>query len=204
MKTDRAARIAATVRRGESGADEGLDQAADALLGRIVQLFELRVEKATERVRTDGTKELRELSDSLRVKLGEAEQDAERARAAEESIREEARMLHGEVCTALATIEAMGEQLQKLTAVLYERHAETLPSGPVTRPKESAGNSHGLIDLNHVAAQDLRGLKLSPTQAARLIKRRDELGGFTSLEQLDSVPGLSRKVREVLRQHLSV
>jgi DNA uptake protein ComE-like DNA-binding protein len=45
------------------------------------------------------------------------------------------------------------------------------------------------LDLNLVTFEQLRSQNLSVTQATRLLAHRERLGGFTSIDDLDQVPG---------------
>ena len=56
----------------------------------------------------------------------------------------------------------------------------------------------GLADLNSASFEQLREVGLSTTQAARLIARRDRLGGFGSVAELEEIPGLPAATRQAL------
>jgi DNA uptake protein ComE-like DNA-binding protein len=48
----------------------------------------------------------------------------------------------------------------------------------------------GRLELNTASVEGLRDLGLSITQAARLVSRREAVGGFGSVDDLQSVPGM--------------
>jgi hypothetical protein len=60
------------------------------------------------------------------------------------------------------------------------------------------------IDLNAAGFDDLRAAGLSVTQAKRFLAHREGIGGFRSLDQLDSVPGFPRELIAELQQRATV
>jgi receptor protein-tyrosine kinase len=62
----------------------------------------------------------------------------------------------------------------------------------------------GPVDLNAVTYEELRALDLSTTQAKRLLAYRERAGGFSSIDDIDEVPGFPDAVREGLKQRLTV
>jgi capsular exopolysaccharide synthesis family protein len=73
-----------------------------------------------------------------------------------------------------------------------------------TEPLRSARPPDGLLDLNEVTYDDLRSLDLTITQARRLIAYRERRGGFSSLDEIDDVPGFPDEVLEELKDRSSV
>jgi DNA uptake protein ComE-like DNA-binding protein len=59
------------------------------------------------------------------------------------------------------------------------------------RPADGAPAA-AVVRLNSVTFEELRSMKLSVTQAKRLIAVRDQVAGFDSLDQLDAVHGFPR------------
>ncbi len=58
--------------------------------------------------------------------------------------------------------------------------------------------------MNELDADGLRALGLSSTQARRIVAKREERGGFTTLDELDDVRGLPDPLRERLRHSVRV
>jgi DNA uptake protein ComE-like DNA-binding protein len=87
----------------------------------------------------------------------------------------------------------------------YIGHLRALTEGDVPSGTEPALDSQAVeLDANAATVDDLRGLDLSLTQATRLISHRDAVGGFTSVEQVDDVPGISRELRTKLKRCLAI
>ena len=59
------------------------------------------------------------------------------------------------------------------------------------------------INVNTATVGDLRPM-MSLTQAKRLIRYRDEIGGFSSLDALMLVPGFPRDLRRELQLRLTI
>jgi DNA uptake protein ComE-like DNA-binding protein len=59
------------------------------------------------------------------------------------------------------------------------------------------------FDINEATFDGLCKLGLSVSQAARLIGQRDQLGGFSSLDELDHLRGLPREMIEMLKDAAS-
>jgi competence protein ComEA len=59
-------------------------------------------------------------------------------------------------------------------------------------PLPPAEVPEGMLSLSVAEFDDLRELGMSVTQAKRVLRYRDEHGGFTSVEQLNEVPGFPR------------
>lgn len=81
--------------------------------------------------------------------------------------------------------------------------APTLADGP-----ELAGDPEPVpdspVDLNSATHEQLRALDLSTTQARRLLSYRERLGGFSSVDDIDEVPGFPDRVRAELKQRVRV
>jgi DNA uptake protein ComE-like DNA-binding protein len=102
--------------------------------------------------------------------------------------------------------------------------ARTRKSAPVTEPDTSVPSPEpdrsarppepdrpaqppepdGPVDLNAVTYEELRALDLTMTQARRLLAYRDRRGGFSSLSDIDVVPGFPEYVREDLKRRVSL
>ena len=62
----------------------------------------------------------------------------------------------------------------------------------------------GTINLNSVTFEQLRSQNLSVTQATRLLAHRERLGGFSSVDDLDQVPGFPADVLADLKSRATV
>ncbi len=60
------------------------------------------------------------------------------------------------------------------------------------------------IDLNSATFEQLRELGFSVTQSTRVITYRERQGGFSSVNDLDEVPGMSRSFRDQVKTKLKV
>lgn len=60
-----------------------------------------------------------------------------------------------------------------------------------------------MIDLNTATAQELDGIQFLRGHGFEIVRYREERGRFTSLRQLDEVPGLAGKTDGV-DAHISV
>ena len=62
----------------------------------------------------------------------------------------------------------------------------------------------GPVDLNKATFEELRALQFSAAQANRVIAYRDRLGGYRSVDDLETVPGIQREFVRKLEDRLSV
>lgn len=76
------------------------------------------------------------------------------------------------------------------------------PKPTPPKPKATPSRRRARPSLNSATEEDLRTLGLSITQARRVLRYRAELGGFSSFEEFDRVPGLTKAMRADLRQKL--
>jgi competence ComEA-like helix-hairpin-helix protein len=60
------------------------------------------------------------------------------------------------------------------------------------------------IDLNSATKEQLDELEELKGHGHEIVRYREERGGFTSVEQLDEVPGLTRKFGQTTFDRLSV
>ena len=60
------------------------------------------------------------------------------------------------------------------------------------------------MDLNEATFEQLRGLGFSAAQANRVIAYRDRLGGYRSVDDLETVPGIQRDFVRKLEGRLRV
>jgi len=50
-----------------------------------------------------------------------------------------------------------------------------------------------MLNINTATAEEIDGIEMLKGHGFEIVRYRDERGGFTSLRQLDEVPGLSGK-----------
>ena len=75
--------------------------------------------------------------------------------------------------------------------------AETLEFTEPLRPEDL------VVDLNHAPASDLTLLpEVGDVKAQRIVELRESLGGYTKLEQLIAVHGISQRILQRLAPHL--
>jgi len=60
------------------------------------------------------------------------------------------------------------------------------------------------IDVNHATADELDGVAALSGHGFEIVRYREERGGFTTLRQLDEVPGLAGRLNDADRQALTV
>ncbi len=71
------------------------------------------------------------------------------------------------------------------------------PASPTSSPT-------GAISLNQGSFEQFRSLGMSITQAKRVVARRDDGPGFSSVDDLDTIPGFSQGFLLELKQRLTV
>jgi DNA uptake protein ComE-like DNA-binding protein len=76
--------------------------------------------------------------------------------------------------------------------------------GPPTAasPAAPASVADGHVSLSSGNFDEFRALGMSVTQAKRLIAYREQLGGYSTVDDLDQVPGFSQAFRADLKQRL--
>lgn len=117
----------------------------------------------------------------------------------------------GEHATRMDEIEtAQTESIDALETRLAQTEkslrslAARIARAPEPRTAPSAPAKGGRLALNDATFEDLRALELSVTQAARVVARRGALRGFTSLDQLDEIPGIPPDARRAFKAHVSL
>jgi len=61
-----------------------------------------------------------------------------------------------------------------------------------------------MVNLNTATFEDLRGARLSVTQATRVLAYRERLGGYGSVDDLDRVPGFPAEFLTTFKQSATV
>lgn len=96
---------------------------------------------------------------------------------------------------------------------IYQNHAEyvTAPvSAAVPAPTETAAASAAIpdgekININTASEQDLMKLEgIGKTLAKRIVERREQLGGYSVVEQLLEVKGIGEKLLQSIRDHITI
>ena len=80
-------------------------------------------------------------------------------------------------------------------------------AGPTAQPPgedPKAEAREDLINLNTASFEDLRAANLSVTQATRVLAYRERRGGYSSVSDLDPVPGFPEEILEELKQRVTV
>ena len=62
--------------------------------------------------------------------------------------------------------------------------------------------SEGPLSINAATYEDLRALGLTVTQAGRVLARRERTGPFSSVDELDLIPGFGSEFLEELKPRL--
>jgi hypothetical protein len=111
------------------------------------------------------------------------------------------RRTNGGAGTTLRDFLRHADEVDGYVAVVRAR--VTAIAGPGGDTSENGGTTGtalpiGVVDLNEATFEQLRAVGLSTTQAARLIARRDRLGAFGSIRDLEEVPGLPEEILEAL------
>jgi competence protein ComEA len=78
---------------------------------------------------------------------------------------------------------------------------EPPPETPREQPPPTA---EGLVDLNTASFEQLRAVKLSVTQATRVLAHRERRGGYSSVDDLEDVPGFPQEVLDDLKRRVTV
>ncbi|MGI8462478.1 MAG: ComEA family DNA-binding protein, partial [Solirubrobacterales bacterium] len=80
--------------------------------------------------------------------------------------------------------------------------AQAAPAAPA--PASPTPSPAGTISLNQGSFEQFRSLGMSITQAKRVVARRDDGPGFSSVDDLDTIPGFSQGFLLELKQRLTV
>ena len=84
--------------------------------------------------------------------------------------------------------------------------APSEPAPPAYAPQAESPSEApaGGLNLNEATYEQLREHNLSVTQTGRVLAYRDRVGGFKSLDELDSIPGFPHSFLEELKRNLTV
>ena len=70
-----------------------------------------------------------------------------------------------------------------------ESPAAQTPADEVASDDAAPSDAGGMVSLSSAGVDELQSLGMSVTQAKRVIRHREERGGFHGIEELDDVPG---------------
>jgi DNA uptake protein ComE-like DNA-binding protein len=94
--------------------------------------------------------------------------------------------------------DAKGRRLREVDDWFAEEEqlAEAVPEPVAPVPRR--------LNVNTAGFEDLRAVGLSVTQAKRLLAHREGLGGFRSLDELESISGFPRDLLAELRRRATL
>jgi DNA uptake protein ComE-like DNA-binding protein len=155
---------------------------------------------------SDLGKRIRDLQTELRTQAKEAKAEIAKTVKERDELSKRVEQLESQLADAKNQVAA--KTTRRRTAPKAE--AKTPPKAEAKAPAKAparrggAAKRNGGLDLNSATFEELRGLGLSVTQSARLIAYRDVRGGYSSLDELDEIPGLSEETRGELRAQLQL
>ena len=76
--------------------------------------------------------------------------------------------------------------------------------GSAASPAPTSPASGDLVDINSASLSQLRELGMSVTQANRVIAYRERLGGYSTVDQLDAVPGFPPGMIDELKAKVAI
>jgi DNA uptake protein ComE-like DNA-binding protein len=146
-----------------------------------------------------------------RARTAEARAEAmeQRAQVAEERYRaaeERAQALEQRAQAAEERARAAEKRADRTAQALERREEETAArpprarAMPARRKATRAEGDGGQLNINDVTFEALRAMGLSVNQAARFIGQRDQRGGFSSLDEIDTVIGLPTDLKARLKE----
>ena len=167
---------------------------AEARAERAERLAMLKAEEA------ERTRRLREILDRIAAAEQRANAAEERARAAVDRVSEPFEPLGpGRAPRAAGPPSSPSPPLEVEPRVepedLAPAPAESEASAPVAA-------SEGPLSINDATYEDLRALGLSVTQAGRVLARRERTGPFSSVDELDLIPGFGSDFLDELKPRL--
>ncbi len=134
------------------------------------------------------------------IKAVQREADREAAARHEQAQLTAERRVEEAVARAEAA-EKRAAEMEQRTMRLERRLAE---GGPAAAPAPALAASGDLVDINSASLSQLRELGMSVTQANRVIAYRERLGGYSTVDQLDAVPGFPPGMIDELKKKVGV
>ena len=216
------------LRESEGLTEKDLERLVAAEVERLAREIESERQDVVERLRASAVDavhaegnaainaaqaELEEYADRLGKQLARDEQQR-LARARDE--------LEAKLDERVAKLEAdLGARIAKLVseglaagfaeqAKALEDRLAALEGGAPQRAKQAPEQPAAqlvpgeILDLNKASVEDLRRVGLSLTQSRRVLAHRDKIGGFSSLDDLDEVPGIPAAQRGQLKSMAQV
>ena len=177
---------------------------------RAVRAEELAALKAEEIERAE---RLREMLDRIAKAEQRASEAERRARAAVERVSDPVPEVDPD---AIFDRDATGESEESSEPELPATPPEVVPAPEEAPSPEEAppparaletpdeSRSEAAVDINQATYEQLRGLGLSVTQTGRLLAHRERVGGFSSEQELDGIPGFPQGFLEELKGRIRI
>ena len=204
----------------EAQAGEAEERAA-----RAERLAELREQEAERERRlremlariNDAERRAREAERRAREAVAGSPPAGEPAEVAEASVgaaAEAAAPVEGGVLPGSRASIAAGEEGEHIAVELGDENAAQSPAAQLapdepaeflpTASDPGAMAAKGPADLNTASFDELREAGLSVTQTGRVLAHRERSGGFSSVDELNDIPGFPRAFFEQVKQRLTV
>ncbi|HEY7151566.1 MAG TPA: helix-hairpin-helix domain-containing protein [Solirubrobacterales bacterium] len=209
VQSDADRRLAEREQELRAEADERVRAAGESALERA-EKAEARAKRAeasvkdVEAARLDAEAEARSAAaEWLRGQVQEREQplSAETVSPAGENDSADREAVEGEPRLGFLRrrVEARRARRAERAAGQETTEAEVPSANPAKR-KSRPRRRGGPLDVNKASFEQFRELGMSVTQATRVIAYRERVEGFNSVDDLDKVPGMSRKLTEIRDQ----
>lgn len=98
--------------------------------------------------------------------------------------------------------EPAGHEAEAREAKAPEGEASDTPTPEAAAPTPEA--AAGALDLNKATFEELRQIGLSITQTRRVLAHRERSGGYTSIDEIESIPGFPKEFVAKLKTKLTV
>ena len=173
-------------------------QTAEALERALARLEEIESRAAEAEARADRAERLAALKAEETERTARLREILDRIAAAEQrasSAEERAR----------AAVEKFSEPLSEAAAARAGRAAEPPDLGGADLGPEQAipvDAPAGPVSINAATYEELRALGLSVTQTGRVLARRERSGPFSSVDELDQIPGFDADFLDELKARL--
>jgi DNA uptake protein ComE-like DNA-binding protein len=92
--------------------------------------------------------------------------------------------------------DSTAEAASQAKSPAQSKGADSQPAEEQGRPRRRGGP----LDVNKASFEQFRELGMSVTEATRVIAYRERRNGFQSVDDLDAVPGLSKKLAKIRDQ----